>query len=88
MIDPRLVERLHVAVGEALSAQARTAERSGEQELSDADRRQYALSLIRGELDAEHKARLGRAAPVVSAAEEDEVERAVMNRLFGLGKDR
>jgi pilus assembly protein CpaF len=86
MIDPVLVERLHVTVGERLSEQARAAERGGEVELSDPDRRQFALSLIRAELEAEHKARLGRATAVLSSTEEDDVERAVMNRLFGLGK--
>jgi len=86
VIDPGVVERLHMTVGERLSEQARAAERGGEVALSEQDRRQFALSLIRAELDAEHKARLGRVAAVLSPAEEDEVERAVMNRLFGLGK--
>ena len=50
MIDPVLVERLHVTVGERLSEQARAAERGGEVELSEPDRRQFALSLIRAAL--------------------------------------
>lgn len=84
--DPRLVEAVHLVVGEALSDQARAAERGEAGALDDRSRRQFAMALIREQLDAESRARLGRAEPVLSEFEEDEVERAVLNRLFGLSR--
>lgn len=86
MIDPRLVEMIHVSVGEQLSDQARRAERSEDETLDEGSRRQLALALIRAALQAEHKARLGSAVAGLSESDEDEIERAVMNRLFGLAK--
>ncbi len=81
-----LVEIIHLSVGEELSAQARRAERAEEDVLDVASRRQLALALIRAALQAENKARLGRAQLGLSESDEDEIERAVMNRLFGLAK--
>lgn len=85
-VDAGLVERVHVVVGEALSDQARRAERGEEAPLDGRSRRQLAMALIRAQLEVESRARLGRAEPVLSEAVEDEVERAVLNRLFGLAR--
>jgi Flp pilus assembly CpaF family ATPase len=85
-VDAWLVERVHVVVGEALSDQARRAERGEEAALDGRSRRQLAMALIRAHLEVESRARLGRAEPVLSESEEDEVERSVLNRLFGLAR--
>ena len=86
MNEPALIESIHVSVGEQLSDQARRAERAEEDVLDDASRRQLALALIRTALLSENKSRIGRAQPGLTETDEDEIERAVMNRLFGLAK--
>ncbi|MDE0804233.1 MAG: ATPase, T2SS/T4P/T4SS family [Acidimicrobiales bacterium] len=86
MTDPRVVEEIHLSVGEQLSDQARRAERAEDDVLDEGSRRQLALALIRTALQAEDKTRLGSATLGLTEAEEDEIERAVMNRLFGLAK--
>lgn len=86
MIDATLVAEIHTTVGERLADQARTAERGDTPALDVASRRQFAMSLIRAELDGVNRRRLGTGEAVMSADVEDEVERAVINRLFGLAE--
>ena len=84
--DARLVEALHMKVADVLNDRDTKNEAVGEPTLNTKNRRQFARHLIREELTNMGRTRLGGGEAVLSAVAEDELERAVLNRLFGLGK--
>ena len=85
-VDQTLVDKLNRQVGEALHDRDVADEAAGERALSAEDRRQYARHLIRQAIATENKDRLAAAGTVLDADEEVAIERAVFNRLFGLGR--
>ncbi len=85
-VDQTLVDKLNRQVGEALHDRDVADETAGDRTLSAEDRRQYARHLIREAIATENKDRLAAAGTVLDAEEEVAIERAIFNRLFGLGR--
>lgn len=85
-LDDRLVRQLQNAIGEQLNERDKADEAAGGATLSSRDRQQYARHLLRQELTRVGQERIQSGKAVLSASEEEDIERGVVNRLFGLGK--
>jgi Flp pilus assembly CpaF family ATPase len=81
-----LVRRLRAAAATELSRRARQAELSGTRRLTREDEGQLARQLLNAELETIATDALTHGTPVLSDAEESALLRAVLDRLFELGR--
>lgn len=86
MIEDATVQELHLRIGDALAAREKDAEADGREPLDSASRRHLATDLIARELARTTELRLQAGRPPLSPDDEAELERTVLNRLFGLGR--
>jgi pilus assembly protein CpaF len=86
VIDQQLVRRFREEVAEALSARRSTDEVMGRQQLSPADQRQLAQTLLSEALERYARESISAGTPVLDPGVEDELADSVMALLFGLGR--
>jgi len=85
-VDEQLVRRLRATVAAELSRRARDTEITGARRLTRDDETQLARQLLNGEYERLATETLGRGLPVLTDAEETALTRAVLDRLFELGR--
>lgn len=85
-ITPQLTREVEIRVGERLTARDREDETSGRAAMTRRTRQQYARKLIRDEIEELSQSQLRDEGAVLSPADEEDLQRAIINRLFGLGK--
>jgi pilus assembly protein CpaF len=85
-VDETLVRQLRAAVAAELSRRARQNEISGARKLARDDENQLARQLLNAEFERIATDAVSRGLPVLSDADEADLTRAVLDRLFELGR--
>ena len=84
--DDRLVQRIRATVAAELTRRSRTAEIDGGRRLSPDDERLLARQLVNAELEQLAQDAITTGTPVLSDDAEQEIARAVFDRIFQLGR--
>jgi len=84
--DDRLVQRIRTTVAAELTRRSRTAEIDGGRRLSPDDERLLARQLVNAELEQLAQDAITTGTPVLSDEAEQEIARAVFDRIFQLGR--
>jgi pilus assembly protein CpaF len=84
--DDRIVQRIRTTVAAELTRRSRTAEIDGGRRLSPDDERLLARQLVNAELEQLAQDAITTGTPVLSDEAEQEIARAVFDRIFQLGR--